>query len=136
MGFGKEIKRLRATKPGLSAQGMADALGVKVARLRKWEEKDMSPRYEDAVLIEKFFDMKQEEIMKLNDLNKFEFVPRETRTLNEEQPAYTKNEIENEFLKTRAKDLEQIIEGLKKEVRYLEEKVIQLKKDVPLKNVK
>lgn len=52
MAFGKEIKRLRL-KAGLSAQKMADILGVGSDRLRQWEKRDSDPKDErDVEIIE------------------------------------------------------------------------------------
>jgi transcriptional regulator with XRE-family HTH domain len=74
MAFGKEIKRLRE-KASWSAQKTADQLGVKVERLRKWEQRDLDPRDEDALLIEKFFNLPIAEIKKVDDIRKFHKVP-------------------------------------------------------------
>jgi transcriptional regulator with XRE-family HTH domain len=74
MAFGKEIKRLRE-KASWSAQKAADQLGVKVERLRKWEQRDLDPRDEDATLIEKYFNLPIAEIKKVDDIRKFHKVP-------------------------------------------------------------
>lgn len=74
MGFGTELKRLRE-KTGLSAQKMADLLDVDADRLRKWEQRDLTPRYEDRQKIEVFFGMDLDAIAKLSAIDKFLKVP-------------------------------------------------------------
>lgn len=76
MAFGKEIKRLRE-KANLSAQKLADAIGIDADRLRKWEQKDMDPRDEDTKKIEAYFGMGITEVMLLDAL-KFQEVPMAT----------------------------------------------------------
>jgi len=70
MSFGKEIKRLREDVP-ISAQKLADYIGIDADRLRKWEQKDMDPRHEDVVKIEAFFGMDLKAIMGLKSIKKF-----------------------------------------------------------------
>lgn len=70
MAFGKEIKRLRDDM-NLSAQKLADLIGIKADRLRKWEELDLNPRDEDVEKIESFFKMSINEIVKLTSIKKF-----------------------------------------------------------------
>jgi transcriptional regulator with XRE-family HTH domain len=84
MAFGKEIKRLRRESK-ISAQKLADMIGISADRLRKWEENDHDPRIEDVQLIEAFFGMSIEEIMKLKSIKKFVIVPN-TNTLNKQLP--------------------------------------------------
>lgn len=81
MGFGLEIKRLREDA-NISAQKLADKVGIDAARLRKWEEKDMSPREEDTAIIEAFFKMSLDELSKQKSIKKFLIVPIETGGLN------------------------------------------------------
>ncbi|WP_315821448.1 helix-turn-helix transcriptional regulator [Paraflavitalea speifideaquila] len=64
MAFGKEIKRLR-DGINLSAQKLADLIGIDAERLRKWEQKDLNPREEDVLKIESYFGLRLEEIMGL-----------------------------------------------------------------------
>lgn len=67
MAFGKEIKRLRnAVK--VSAQTLADAIGIDAEKLRKWEQRDSDPSHEDRVLIEKFFRTNLDNLIKLDRL--------------------------------------------------------------------
>lgn len=54
MGIGKEIKRIRENSH-LTAEQLASGAGIDVGRLRKWEQKDMKPRLEDALKLEKYF---------------------------------------------------------------------------------
>lgn len=74
MAFGKEIKRLREEVP-ISAQKLADLIGIDVERMRKWEQKDMDPRHEDAMKIEGFFGMDLKAVMALKSIKKFLSVP-------------------------------------------------------------
>jgi transcriptional regulator with XRE-family HTH domain len=67
MGFGKQIKRLRL-KSKVSAQMLADRLGVKAEKFRKWEQFDREPAALDALKIEEAFGLTMAEIMKLIDL--------------------------------------------------------------------
>lgn len=75
MAFGREIKRLRDSIH-LSAQKLADLIGIDAERLRKWEQKDLNPREEDLARIEQFFGLPLEEIMKLDNLRAAQMVPR------------------------------------------------------------
>jgi transcriptional regulator with XRE-family HTH domain len=77
MGFGLEFKRLREEAP-ISAQKIADLIGVDAGRLRKWEEKDLTPRIEDAQKIETFFGLTLDQITKLRSIKKFLKVPQGT----------------------------------------------------------
>lgn len=70
MAFGKEIKRLREDVP-ISAQKLADRIGIDADRLRKWEQKDLDPRHDDVILIEAFFGMEIKEVMSLTSIKKF-----------------------------------------------------------------
>jgi transcriptional regulator with XRE-family HTH domain len=71
MAFGKEIKRLRDIH-NISAQTLADAIGIDAERLRSWEKKDLNPREDDTVAIEKYFDLP---IIKFKSLEKLPKVP-------------------------------------------------------------
>lgn len=74
MGFGSVLKKLRE-KSGLSAPKMANIIGIDVDRMRKWEQKDLTPRYSDRQKIEAFFNMDLDEIAKLSTIEKFLKVP-------------------------------------------------------------
>lgn len=74
MAFGADIKRLRE-ESRISAQKLADLIGIDAERLRKWEQKDLSPRDQDTKKIEKFFGISLEEIGKLHSIKKFLKVP-------------------------------------------------------------
>lgn len=75
MGFGAELKRLREGV-NISANKLAKLIGVDAERLRKWEQKDMSPRDEDTALIEKFFGVAIQDVGKLSSLKEFLNVPK------------------------------------------------------------
>lgn len=75
MPFGATIKRLREPT-GMSVQKLADRIGVDAARMRKWEEKDLTPRHEDQLIIEEFFGISLEEIGRLESIKKFLTVPK------------------------------------------------------------
>lgn len=75
MAFGKEIKRLRDSI-NLSAQKLADLIGIDAERLRKWEQKDLNPREEDVARIETYFGLPLEGIMNLENLRAAQMVPR------------------------------------------------------------
>lgn len=55
MGVGAELKRIRIENNKISVLKLATRVGVDPERWRKWEAKDLNPRDEDSVLIEKFF---------------------------------------------------------------------------------
>jgi transcriptional regulator with XRE-family HTH domain len=74
MAFGKEIKRLR-DGINLSAQKLADLIGIDAERLRKWEQKDLNPREEDMARIESYFGMRLDEIMGLQHLRAAALAP-------------------------------------------------------------
>ncbi|HYD90250.1 MAG TPA: helix-turn-helix transcriptional regulator [Flavobacterium sp.] len=84
MGFGLDIKRLREEVP-ISAQRLADKIGIDADRLRKWEQKDLTPRLEDVQKIESFFGMELSALQKLKSIKNFLKVPHETRA--QEVPA-------------------------------------------------
>lgn len=67
MGFGKEIKRLR-DDVNMSAGKLAIIIGIDADRLRKWEQKDLTPRDKDTATIEQFFGMSLEKIEKLSSI--------------------------------------------------------------------
>ncbi len=54
MAFGAEIKRLLQAA-NISARKFADTVKIDASRLRKWMQKDLSPKHEDAKKIEDFF---------------------------------------------------------------------------------
>jgi len=69
MAFGSDLKKLRGK---ISAQKVADLIGVGVDRLRKWEERDIDPSDTgDIAAVERYFGCKLVEIGKLQ---KFDFV--------------------------------------------------------------
>jgi transcriptional regulator with XRE-family HTH domain len=71
MAAGKEIKRLRIGDGNRSAQEVADLIGVKAERLRKWESRDVDPKDTgDIKALEKYFKV---QITKLKDLESFQF---------------------------------------------------------------
>ena len=74
MGIGKEILRLRKSVK-MSAQKFADTTGVDAERLRKWEQRDIAPAYEDRVLIEKTFGKTIEELISLKELPPVLIIP-------------------------------------------------------------
>jgi len=82
MAFGSELKRLRENAK-ISVQKIADKIDVDADRWRKWEEKDLTPRIEDATKIENFFGMPLEDIMKLKSIKKFLIVPHENLELED-----------------------------------------------------
>lgn len=67
MAFGKEILRLQ-TKAKWTASKLAKAMGVNDAKLRKWQERDSTPKEEDIKIIERSFGLSLDEIMKLKEL--------------------------------------------------------------------
>lgn len=77
MAFGAEIKRLR-TKNKISAQSLSNMLGISAVRLRKWEERDTNPRYEEAKIIEEYFGIKIGDFKNLDSLPNVQKVTRET----------------------------------------------------------
>lgn len=83
MAFGKEIKRLREDAQ-ISAEKLASKIGIDSARLRKWEQKDLTPRFDDIKRIEIFFKKPVEDIMKLKTIKEFLNVPRESLELTSE----------------------------------------------------
>lgn len=119
--IGLRIKKFRESQ-GLKRIEFADRFGIKIDNLYKWEK---GTKPSDA-----------EDFLKLEEILKLENIPPPSNLINDTRPPYSKKELENEFLKTRVKDLEKIIQGLEKDVRNLEEKIIQQKKDLPLKKVK
>jgi len=74
VGFGGDIKKLREGA-GISVQKLADKIGVNADRLRKWEEKDLTPRFDDAQTIEAFFGMDLAKISQLKSIKEFIIVP-------------------------------------------------------------
>lgn len=75
MGFGKHIKALRE-KQNISAQKVAEWMGVDAARLRKWEEKDLNPREADTAKIESAFGCTIDKILELDRIPLFQYVPK------------------------------------------------------------
>ena len=85
MAFGAEIKRLREDAR-ISVKKLADKIGVNADRWRKWEEKDLTPRIEDAEIIEGFFGMDLSKIVKLPSIKEFLIVPREKNQVPNIEP--------------------------------------------------
>lgn len=75
MGFGKEIRRLRIEANKISVDKIAGKVGVDAGRWRKWEEKDLTPRQEDATKLEEFFEMSLDQLMQQKSIKKFLSVP-------------------------------------------------------------
>jgi transcriptional regulator with XRE-family HTH domain len=69
MAFGSEIKRLRNIH-NVSAQLLADAIGIDSERLRSWEKQDLNPRSDDQRAIEKYFGMPLQQLVSLDRLPK------------------------------------------------------------------
>ncbi len=69
MAFGFHIKDLRI-KAGLSVRELAEAMGVSMDRLAKWEQKDFDPRSEDRSTIECYFGIDLEAILNLKEIPK------------------------------------------------------------------
>ena len=68
MAFGKEIKRIREAS-GITASAMVELIGIEsLVRYKAWEQKDNNPKFEDRKLIETFFGMELEEVMKLKKI--------------------------------------------------------------------
>lgn len=77
MAFGTEIKRLRNVHK-VSAQVLADAIGIDAERLRSWEKQDLNPRSDDKMAIENYFGMPLELLIKLDKLPK---VPKQSEIM-------------------------------------------------------
>lgn len=68
MAFGKEIKRIRESS-GITASAMVELIGIdSLVRYKAWEQKDNNPKFEDRKLIETFFGMDLDEVIKLNKI--------------------------------------------------------------------
>lgn len=74
MAFGYHIRELRK-KQRISAEKLADLLGVDAGRLRKWEQNDSTPRHEDIERIEAAMGMTMAQIMDLDQLPSLKKVP-------------------------------------------------------------
>ncbi|HTE31658.1 MAG TPA: helix-turn-helix transcriptional regulator [Chryseolinea sp.] len=77
MAFGLIIKKLRLDVP-ISVDKLAEKVGVNAGRWRKWEEKDLNPRHDDALKIEEFFHMDIQKVQELKSIKEFLKVPHET----------------------------------------------------------
>jgi transcriptional regulator with XRE-family HTH domain len=81
MAVGKDLKRLRGN---LSAQKVADLIGVAVEKYRKWETRDAAPKDADDIrAVESYFGRPMTE---LKSLDNFQFIPRETEEATVENP--------------------------------------------------
>jgi transcriptional regulator with XRE-family HTH domain len=69
MAFGKKIRELR-DEASITAEQLADYIGIKVERLRKWEQKDTTPK-KDMEQIELFFNLTLGEVMQLSSIRKY-----------------------------------------------------------------
>ena len=96
MGFGGELKKLRE-KAGISAQKMADMLAIDADRMRKWEQRDLTPRFNDRQKIEAFFGMSLDEIAKLSSIEKFLKVPNEGSSFIEKRRILKNSNITTEI---------------------------------------
>lgn len=67
---GEELKRIRLANNNMSAQKLADYLGVSADRLRKWEDLGLRPNDEDSKKIEDYFEIPLDE---LDVITKFKF---------------------------------------------------------------
>ncbi|SRR6266540_6931 len=67
MPFGAEIKRLLKAA-NISASRFADTVKIDASRLRKWMQKDLSPKHEDAKRIEDFFGIPLSKFAELEEL--------------------------------------------------------------------
>lgn len=67
MAAGKEIKRLRGN---ISAQTVADLIGISADKLRKWEQRDADPKdVSDIRQVEWYFGCKLEDLKNLDNYN-------------------------------------------------------------------
>jgi transcriptional regulator with XRE-family HTH domain len=96
MAFGATIKKLR-TDARISAQKLADEIGINADRLRKWEERDLNPRYDDAQKIEAYFGMTLEKVMNLPELPKFKKSLKNV-LMEEEAPYHTFIKIKSNYV--------------------------------------
>jgi transcriptional regulator with XRE-family HTH domain len=102
MAFGKEIKRIREAS-GITAQSMVALIGIdNLQRYKNWEARDGNPKYEDRKLIEAFFGIELEDIIKLKKiplklLNKKELpgIDENTEDAASFPPFIAENEIES-----------------------------------------
>ena len=66
MAFGKEIKRIREAS-GLTASKLVKLIGINsLQRYKGWEQGDYDPKFDDRILIEKFFKISIDKIVKLD----------------------------------------------------------------------
>lgn len=122
MAFGFEIKRLRS-KSNISAQKLADLIGIDADRLRKWEEKDFDPRDEDTVKIEQFFGMSLRDIVNLESIKEFTKVPNQNQTNGTNRNV----DIKDSDILTLQKKLESSYEARILELKTANEKYLQEK---------
>jgi transcriptional regulator with XRE-family HTH domain len=93
MAFGKEIKRLRS-KAGWSAQKLADVLGVKAERLRKWEQFDSTPKENDKKIIEDKFGVPINSLHSLDVLPNFKDASKKMFETPNEYALLIKDQVE------------------------------------------
>lgn len=93
MAFGKEIKRLRE-KAKMSAQSFADSCGIDAERLRKWEQRDIDPRHDDAFKIEEAYGVAIDDFIKLKSLPRVQNIPNEN-ILQEAEIPYNQRRLLN-----------------------------------------
>ena len=93
MAFGKEIKRIK-DRQKLTAARLAEILGVSQDRLTKWMQKDLNPKEEDIVTMERKLGMSVEEIMKLDKLPTGQEVPNDSIKFKDALGITIENQIE------------------------------------------
>jgi transcriptional regulator with XRE-family HTH domain len=70
MAFGKQIKRLRENA-GITAAAMVQLIGLpNLNRYKSWEQGDYDPKFEDRKIIENFFKISLDKIIKLEEIPK------------------------------------------------------------------
>jgi hypothetical protein len=108
MAAGKEIKRLRGS---ISAQQAANFIGVDVARLRKWEQRDADPKDSgDINKVETYFGCKLKD---LKNLDSFQFIKKNENEQNMQSQVDT---ADCEEIKVEVKYLKQIVDKLEKTI--------------------
>ena len=110
---GSELKRIREAS-NLSANSLAKLLDVSSDRLRKWEQRDIDPKHEDQIKIEKFFNIELSELGKIKRVPVF---PNKSNTLNDDSAL--DNQTKDEIIRA----LNETIEAQKKTIDLLEEKL-------------
>lgn len=100
MAAGKEILRLRGK---ISAADVAEYIGVKVDRLRKWEERDTDPKDTgDVEKVEAYFGVS---LSGLKDLKTFDFVETSRGTTDYKDRYIATLEKQNKYLEKEVTEL-------------------------------